>query len=265
MDRALGSERWRLCFPEASVFHLPHVLSDHNPILIDLNCQHNRPFTKPFCFEAMWTTHAEFEPLVRQSWNTQRPFGESLVQFTAAVKHWNSEVFGNVFRNKRRLLARIAGIQRQPDYHVNWFLQNLEKNLQGEYTWVLNHEEIFWFQKSRAQWMSLGDRNTRFYHLSTVVRRKRNKIESLRLESGDWCTDSASLRTHARDYFMNLFGPLESARVPLPPEFARGSVLTPEDSQLLVQPVQFSETSKAIGSMGACKAPGPDGFNPLFF
>lgn len=64
---------------------------------------------------------------------------------------------------------------------------------------------------------------------------------------------------------MRLFGPLEYSRIPLRPASASGSVLTTEDSDSLIRPVQFWETSKATGSMSACKAPGPDGFNPLFY
>lgn len=57
------------------------------------------------------------------------------------------------FRNKRRLLARIEGIQPQTNFNVNRYLQHLEHNLLGEYARVLHQEELLWFQKSRAQWL----------------------------------------------------------------------------------------------------------------
>ena len=37
-----------------------------------------------------------------------------------------------------------------------------------------------------GKWIVLGDRNTKYYHTSTIVRRKRNKIEMLKDEDGRW-------------------------------------------------------------------------------
>ncbi|GLT31842.1 hypothetical protein SLA2020_065500 [Shorea laevis] len=37
LDRFWGNPEWRTSFPEATVFHLPRVHSDHNPILLNLN------------------------------------------------------------------------------------------------------------------------------------------------------------------------------------------------------------------------------------
>jgi len=39
-----------------------------------------------------------------------------------------------------------------------------EASLQKEYNDVLRQEEILWYQKSRENWVKLGDRNTSFFH-----------------------------------------------------------------------------------------------------
>lgn len=60
----------------------------------------------------MWTTHADFENLLRYSWSNHKLIEESLWKFINDVTQWNSEVFGNVFHTKRRLiLAQNEGIQ----------------------------------------------------------------------------------------------------------------------------------------------------------
>ena len=41
---------------------------------------------------------------------------------------------------------------------------------------MLNQEEEIWALKSRVNWLVQGDRNTNFYHVSMLVRRKRNQI-----------------------------------------------------------------------------------------
>lgn len=50
---------------------------------------------------------------------------------------------------------------------------------------LLRQEEIMWFQRSR-KWLVDGDRNTCYYHLKTVQRRRRNKIIKLRDANWKW-------------------------------------------------------------------------------
>ena len=62
---------------------------------------------------------------------------------------FNSHVFWNIFHRKKKLEARIKGIEKSLEY---WDCLQLEislKELQEEYAKVLGQEEVFWFQKSR--------------------------------------------------------------------------------------------------------------------
>ena len=71
-------------------------------------------------------------------------------------------------------MARINGIQRALSVRPSAFLVNLENELLKELDQVLNQEEELWALKSHVNRMIQGDRNTTFYHVSTLVRRKRN-------------------------------------------------------------------------------------------
>ena len=71
-------------------------------------------------------------------------------------------------------MARLNGIQRAVASKPSNFLLNLEKDLVKELDMILSQEEELWALKSRVNWMIQGDRNTTFYHVSTMVRRKRN-------------------------------------------------------------------------------------------
>lgn len=95
-------------------------------------------------------------------------------RFTQVALRWNGSNFGNIFTRKTNLLARISGIQRALSVRPSVFLVNLENELLKELDQVLNQEGELWALKSRVNWMIQGDRNTNFYHVSTLVRRKRN-------------------------------------------------------------------------------------------
>ena len=49
-------------------------------------------------------------------------------------------------------------------------------------------------QKSRENWIILGERNTIFYHLSTVRRRARNRIVRLLDQNDVWVENQHALR-----------------------------------------------------------------------
>lgn len=80
-----------------------------------------------------------------------------------------------------------------------------EDELLKEFEEVLEQEEVIWFQKSREKWIALGERNTKYFHTSTIIRRKRNRIESLKNDDGVWVTDGADLEKMAVDYFTRLY------------------------------------------------------------
>ncbi|GLT24835.1 hypothetical protein SLA2020_000040 [Shorea laevis] len=197
LDRALFNFEALESFPAAKVINLPRLCSDHHPILLclDDSCSIGK-HAKPFRFEAAWLTHDAFKSVFTQAWllhASSLPNAINSVQ--EACFQWNREVFGNLFRHKRQLKGRLEGIQNSVHYANSSFLQNLEAELLQEYHQVLNAEELFWCQKSGIEWIASGDRNTRFYHASTIVRRSRNRISALKVD-GEWVTEPAHLKQH---------------------------------------------------------------------
>jgi hypothetical protein len=95
-------------------------------------------------------------------------------------------VYGNIFQKKRKVLARLGEIQKAIAVRGNPHLYQLEDDLLAEYNQILRQEEIHWFQKSRCNWISFGDRNTSYFHTKTIIRRQRNKIKALKNELQVW-------------------------------------------------------------------------------
>ncbi|KAJ8450542.1 LOW QUALITY PROTEIN: hypothetical protein Cgig2_020179 [Carnegiea gigantea] len=80
----------------------------------------------------------------------------------------------------------LEGIQKKLAQTPNRFLAKLEVQLKKELDEVLSQIELLWFQKSREDAIRDGDRNARYYHLSTIIRRKFNRIDSIQDANGNW-------------------------------------------------------------------------------
>jgi hypothetical protein len=91
-----------------------------------------------------------------------------------AFKHWKFTTFDIVLHKNKELVARLGGIQRTI-YSSNNVegLKRLERKLHDELNDILKKEELMWFQRSRAKWLSDGDMNTKYYHIKTVARRRK--------------------------------------------------------------------------------------------
>ncbi|KAJ6418664.1 hypothetical protein OIU84_001935 [Salix udensis] len=64
----------------------------------------------------------------------------------------------------------------------------VEKELANSNHQLCKDEESYFKQKSRIQWLTLGDRNTSFFHRSVEHRRMRNRVNSLEDDKGNVIT-----------------------------------------------------------------------------
>lgn len=128
-------------------------------------------------------TNPEFINILSHVWENDPPLVEAVVIFEKEASAWACNNIGNIFRKKDKLLRKIYGIQKSPNYHRSMFLQKLEKELINDYNVLLRMEEDYWKLKSRITWLNKGDASTKFVHTSTLVRRRRNRIVSLKLDN----------------------------------------------------------------------------------
>ena len=83
-------------------------------------------------------------------------------------------------------MQNVAKIQKKPPSNDNGRIEN---ELQVEFSeWLARTElartEVQWKQKSQELWLKKGDRNTKFFHLSTIIRRRLNHIKAIKSEDG---------------------------------------------------------------------------------
>ncbi|XP_021828885.1 uncharacterized protein LOC110769256, partial [Prunus avium] len=266
IDRAVCNTQWRSLFADAHVIHLPRTKSDHSPLKICFKSKFSSsPLNRPFRFEAMWLKHENFPEFIAQNWELS--YGSALDKSCALVeplKQWNLSVFGHLKQKKARILARLAGLQKALHQGPNTFLINLESILVADFNYILDQEAMFWRQKSRVKWLQEGDRNTKFFHLSTIIRRRRNKIDRLKNDAGLWVEESDGIKNLAMQYFSELFSPAPVATnsFTIPNMFPS---IDPGALESLVADVDMEEVKVNLFSIGGLKAPGVDGFPACFY
>lgn len=266
LDRAVVNSKWLDQFQNASLTHLPKLQSDHTPLLIRLCGVPGRPSTASrFRFFAPWVTHDDFSELVRNSWIPSRKWEENVNTFVSNVQCWNKKVFGNIDKRKRDLFCKMENINREIAYNgPDPILEKQRDNLWSDLEEILVQEEVMWLQRSRCKWYWEGDKNTRFFHASTHVRKRRNNIEALKAENGEWIYDHGRMVNLVERFYSNLYQEENMNHVQL--HFDVGYPVIEERSRLRIgRDIEAYEVKEAVFAMGPLKAPGPDGLNPLFF
>ena len=160
----------------------------------------------------------------------------------------------------------MNGIQRTIATRPSSYLLELEKNLIHELEAILNQEHELWALKSRVNWMVQGDRNTAFYHVSTLVRRNRNQITAIKNNVGEWINDEAEVMEFIRRGFYDIYSSSFTSSYRQSSQFCTGQArLIDEDRDSLWSRVTDEEIKAGLWSMKANKAPGPDGLHAGFF
>jgi len=103
-----------------------------------------------------------------------------------------------------------------------------------------------------------GDRNTRYYQISTIVRRRVNQIVTLQNDQGDWISDGEELKNMVRTFFMSLYTDDCGTYTPFLLPANKFPTLTAEETTCLNQDFASNEIKKEIFKMGAYTTPGPE-------
>lgn len=78
--------------------------------------------------ETFWCRHRDFQNLVRKNWNGIDYYSASK-NFMDSIKPWKDKNFEDIFGKKKKILARLQGIQNSRNYPNNDFLHTLEDSL----------------------------------------------------------------------------------------------------------------------------------------
>lgn len=176
----MAYKNWFQSNPQATVHHLPLEESDHCPILIQtgkLDTQGRRPFK----FMQAWVSDVSSREIVLKAWNMDKKGGmdchklkRSLANTTRAFKKWNRAVFGYTHTTIKRLEDELENLQNDDNNSTRQ--QQIIEELRNQ----RGKQESINIQKSKELWLKAGDCNSNFFHVSTLIRKKRNRISAIK-------------------------------------------------------------------------------------
>ncbi|XP_026429515.1 uncharacterized protein LOC113325863 [Papaver somniferum] len=105
----------------------------------------------------------------------------------------------------------------------------------------------------------------RFFHTSTVTRRKRNSIVMLKDDRGEWINNEKMIENHIVNHFNSLFNSSSSTVCDTELSNLFAPVISTDENLDLCKEVSENKIISAVKQLGALKAPGPDGLQGIFY
>ena len=275
LDRSLQNECSLDLFPNAFTEVLPPGLSDHCPLVTNLKVSPDPRPRKlfPFKFFNFWADHPDFIGLVKEAWSHD-VFGTPMFRLTRKLKGVKAILKAFNFRTFSRLHDRVVAA-REALCHAqsamlnspsNPMLGEIEKSCLKNYHDLAIAEEGFLKQKSRVQWLKLGDQNSSFFHKAVKARNARSALKVITMANGCRTEDPAAIKQEAVRHFQGILcsdEPLVRHSGYL--DGLDGFSWSPQHMVMLNKAISHEEIKEVIFSIDDSKAPGPDGFSSRFF
>ena len=275
LDRCLQNECSFDLFPNAFTEVLPPGISDHCPLVTNLKVSPDPGPRKlyPFKFFNFLADHPDFIGLVKEAWSNE-VHGTPMFKLTrklkkvkAILKAFNFRSFGRL--HERVVASREALCQAQSavlNIPSNHMLGENEKSCLKIYHDLAMAEEGFLKQKSRGQWLKLGDQNSSFFHKAVKARNARSALKVITMANGCRTEDPEAIKQEALRHFQSIMCSNE-------PSVSRSEYLdgldgfrwSPQHMVILNKAISHEEIKEVIFSIDDSKAPGPDGFSSRFF
>lgn len=157
--------------------------SDHIHVLAEFS---NSSHSAIFRLENIWLQISESVTLAETNWNNGTRPMITITQFNHKIKHLraNAKAWNKSRRNLPTLLSANKEIVDYLDKVEEWrqltdlefyLRQRLQKNIKDLNGFIT----LKWKRRARIRFCTLGDENTRFYHIVASVNRQKNCMKLL--------------------------------------------------------------------------------------
>lgn len=184
LDRVLVNSQWLSAFPVSFTTFEAGGVSEHLRCWTQL--KPTEPSArKPFRFFNHVTSHPRFLEAVDHDWNVNAPlyhsrsalklFHSKIKSIKSSLRELNRDRFGDLPARVKQafedLFLKQAAATESPSPEA------FEEVSAAWEHWhhISSIEEQYYYQKSRVQWMGLGDRNNCFYH--NVCQTRNSKMQ----------------------------------------------------------------------------------------
>ncbi|XP_030939674.1 uncharacterized protein LOC115964516 [Quercus lobata] len=216
-------------FPTTKLFHVANSVSDHSMLILknEKPIGRRKKRTKLFRFESMWLRDERCFRLVTDAWEKGKQISE--------------------LQRKLQLLENMrGGDSTLEDIHA---IKELNR-------WLYMEEDM-WHQRSRNNWLSVGDKNTTFFHTKASNQWQRNSINRVLDSNNTWQEDEEQIGKTFVNYYEQQF---LSSR-PVVEEALLEAIHTKVTDRMnasLLRNFNAQEVEKALQQMHPLKAPGLD-------
>lgn len=201
----MASNEWVELFLDARVSHLGVEVLDHIPILLNTHPSATR-VRRPFRFLKAWSEDSSYFPVVQHAWSQKTKWGMESYKLgrrrhntAKALSAWNKNHFGLTHVRIRYLEEELRSDRYESASEIAK-LRDLEEELRMQ----RKRLELIYAQKSRELWLREGDRNTRFFHTSITMRKRRNYIGAI-LDGNTWLKTLIQIHEYFLDKFEELY------------------------------------------------------------
>jgi hypothetical protein len=227
------------------------------------------PKANVFRFEIFWVEQPGFFELVQHTWNTEVRASNSATKISTkfkllrkALKSWSKSIskINKLIEQSNEVLSDLDKLEEQRPLVIQE--ANFRTILRKHILELLKSKQEYWRKRYTVRWTKFGDENTKFFHAAATERFRQNTITSLEDQDGRIVVDHFQKAALLLDSFKARMGHTSRPQM----LYNLEEMIDTHDG-LEHSSVSFSneEIDNVVRQMPIDKAPGPDGFNGLFF